>query len=105
MIVVVVMVAMIMVVAASAHPPPARPHQPGAQRDHYQPRAYLQRRYQDVRQHVLAGEERQRADGDDRGGVGNGNDPAQSRGVPDGATTADEVSGDQGLAVARREGV
>src|SRR5215207_396611 len=97
-VVVVVMVAVIVVAVASARPP-ARPHPPGAQRDHQQPRAYLQRRYQDVRQDVLADEERQQADGDDRSGVGKSDDTAQGGGVPDGAATADEVGGDQGLAM------
>lgn len=95
---------MIVVAVASARPP-ARPHQPGAQRDHQQPRAHLQRRYQDVRQDVLAGQERQQADGDDRSGVGEGDDPSQGGGVPDGAAAADEVGGDQGLAVTGGEGV
>src|ERR687890_2083249 len=98
-VVVVVMVAVIVVVEVASACPPACPYQPGAQRDHQQPRAYLQRRYQDVRQDVLAGEERQQADGDDRSGVGKSDDTAQGGGVPDGAATADEVGGDQGLAM------
>src|SRR5919107_3641702 len=100
-----VVVVVIVVVEVASARPPAHPHQPGAQRDHQQPRAYLQRRYQDVRQDVLADEGRQQADGDDRGGVGEGDDTTQGGGVPDGAATADEVSGDQGLPVTRCQGV
>src|ERR671918_1703173 len=91
-----IVVVTVIVVAVPSTRPPARPHQPHAQSDHQQSRAHLQRRYQDVRQYVLAGEERQQADGDDRGGMGEGDDPAQSRGVSDGAATTDEVGGDQG---------
>src|SRR5918992_4799907 len=98
MVAVIVVVAMIVVVtvivvAVPSTRPPARPHQPGAQRDHQQSRAHLQRRYQDVRQDVLAGEECQQADGDDRGGVGEGDDPAQGGGVFSGTATADQISG------------
>src|ERR687889_1323741 len=100
--VIVVMVPMI-VVASSR--PPARPHQPQTQRDHQQPRTYLQRRYQDVREDVLAGEERQQADSDDRGGVGEGDDTAQGGGVFSGTVAAYQVGGDQGLSVTRCQGV
>src|SRR5919107_3999935 len=100
-----VVVVVIVVVEVASACPPACPYQPGAQRDHQQPRTYLQRRYQDVRQDVLAGEERQQADGDDRGGVGEGDDTAQGGGVFSGTATADQISGDQGLAVTRCQGV
>ena len=54
---------------------------------------------------VAGGEERHQAEGEHAGRMGEGDGEAQENGLAGGAPRADQIGADDGLAVARREGV
>ena len=76
-----------------------------ADRDHHQPGDEVEPRVQVLGNDELREQQRDRAEREDAGRVGDGDDAAEVRGVAHGSALADEVRGDDRLAVAGAERV
>src|SRR5436305_2316520 len=96
---------MMMVVAVTVYPrvAPARAEDRDADRDDEQPRREVQPRVELIGHDELRQREGHEAERKDAGGVRRGDDQPEQRRMPRRATAADEVRGDDRLAVAGRE--
>ena len=103
MVVVVVMVVMSVLVRAAVREPCAK--HGDADRDHHQPGNEVEPRVEVLGNDQLRQQQRHRAQREDPRRVGDGDDAAEVDGVAHGSALADEVGGDDRLAVAGAERV